>query len=56
MTIAKMIKEIEKRRDAVGKERDKLDTLLNEITNLRDSCEMAWHDLQSAIDSLSEHA
>lgn len=56
MTFARMIKLIEKRRDAVGKERDKLDAMVDELMALRETCDAAWHDLQSAIDHLSEQA
>ena len=56
MTYKKMIREIEKRREAVGKERDKLDELIDELSALRESCDSAWHDLRSAVDALSEHA
>ena len=56
MRITTMIKEIEKRRDAVGKERDRLDELIGELEGLRDSCDRAWCDLQSARDALSELA
>lgn len=56
MRISTMIKQIEKRRDAVGKERDRLDDLIGELEGLRDSCDRAWDDLQSARDALSELA
>jgi prefoldin subunit 5 len=51
-----MIKQIEKRRDAIGKERDKLNEMISEMETLRDCCERAWDDLQTARDALSEHA
>ena len=54
MNIKTMIKEIEKRRDAIGKERDKLYDLINELEGLRDSCDRAYDDLYAAIDALSE--
>jgi hypothetical protein len=56
MTFAKMIKLIEKRRDAIGKERDKLNELIGELEALRDCCDRAWDDLQNAADALSEQA
>ena len=56
MRIATMVKQIEKRRDAVGKERDRLDDLIGDLTGLRESCERAWDDLQRARDALSEQA
>ena len=56
MTYKRMIREIEKRRDAVGAERDKLDYLIAELEGLKSSCERAWDDLQSARDALSELA
>ena len=56
MTFARIIKQLEKRRDAVGKERDKLGNLIAELDGLRDSCNRAYDDMQHAIDALSEHA
>ena len=47
-------KEIQKRMDAVAKERDKLDDLISEVTDLRDDCEEAWDCLVNARDALSE--
>ena len=49
-----VIKEIEKRQTAVGRERDKLDDLISELEQLRDNCQTAWDDLQHARDALSE--
>jgi len=49
-----MIRQIEKRRVAVGKERDKLDELIGELTQLRDNCQTAYDDLWHARDALSE--
>jgi hypothetical protein len=54
MKIAQIIKQIEKRRDAVGMERDRLDALIGELTDLKENCEEAWDDLQRARDALSE--
>lgn len=45
---------LEARQDAVAKERNKLDTFLDEAEMLRDSCERAWDSLQDARDALSE--
>ena len=56
MTFARMIKLIEKRRDAVGKERDKLYDLIQELSMLHERCEKAYDDLEYAIEALSEHA
>lgn len=54
VTIKNAIKQIEKRMVAVGKERDKLDDLINELEHLKENCTDAYYDLQSARDSLSE--
>ena len=54
MRISTIIKHIEKRRDAVGKERDKLDHMIADLEGLRDCCDAAWDDLQHARDALSE--
>ena len=56
MTYKQMVKELEKRRTAIGKERDKLLELHSEIDNLLDSLELADENLQSAIDALSQFA
>lgn len=56
MRVSTMIKKIESRRDDIGKERDKLDDMIAELEALRDCCERAWDDLQSARDALSELA
>jgi len=56
MRTATMIKKIEQRRDAVGRERDKLDDLISELEELRDCCDRSWQDLQAARDALSELA
>lgn len=56
MTYKQMVKELEKRRTAIGKERDKLLELHSEIDNLLDSVELAEENLQSAIDALSQFA
>ena len=49
-----MITQIEKRRDQVGKERDKLDDMIAELEGLRDCSQRAWGCLQDARDALSE--
>lgn len=54
MTYKKMIVELEKRRTAIGKERDRLLDLQGEVDNLLDSLESADDSLQSAIDALSQ--
>ena len=56
MRTATMIKAIERCRDAIGKERDKLDDLSGELEELRETCQSAWDDLQRARDALSEWA
>lgn len=39
---------------AVAKERDKLDEAIADMEQLRECCDRAWEDLQSARDALSE--
>lgn len=56
MRTSKVIKQIEKRRDAVGKERDKLDAMIGDLDALRATCDEAWDYLQRARDVLSEQA
>ena len=54
MKTTTMIKEIEKRMVAVGKERDKIDEIIGNATDLKESCERAYDALQEARDALSE--
>jgi hypothetical protein len=58
MITAKQVKSWDKklaeRQAAIGKERDKLDDVISELEGLRESCERAYDDLQSARDALSE--
>lgn len=54
--VTEIITQIEKHRDAVGAERDRLDSFIDELSALRDTCEKAWDDLQRARDALSEQA
>ena len=56
MRTSKVIKQIEKRRDAVGKERDKLDAMIGDLDALRATCDEAWDYLQRARDVLFEQA
>ena len=53
-TIQGWDRKIKARQDAVAKERDKLDEVIDEITMLRESCDKAWDSLQDARDALSE--
>lgn len=48
------IKSLEKRKTAIGKERDRLSAWLMEIDQLIETCERAYEDVQAAIDALSE--
>lgn len=54
MTNKKFISELNKRLAAVGKERDRLRDLSDELGSLLDSCERGYGYLQDAIDALSE--
>ncbi len=53
-TIKSWDAKIKERQDAVAKERDKLDDVIQEIGMLRENCDKAWEALQSARDALSE--
>lgn len=53
MNLKQAMQVIEKRQKAVAAERDKLDDAIGELTDLRESCEEAWDDLQRARDALS---
>ncbi len=55
-TIRQMIKQLETRRDAIGRERDKLRELLSDWADLADNCDSAYEDIDHAIDALSQHA
>jgi hypothetical protein len=48
-------KNIESHQKAIAKRRDKLDEFIDELSGLRECCDQAWNDLQSARDSLSEY-
>jgi hypothetical protein len=56
MTPKQFIKQVEKHRDAIGKERDKLRELIGGAEDLAFASEEAMDALNSAIDSLSELA
>lgn len=47
---------LEKRRDAIGAERDKLRELIGEWEDLADSCDTAYDCVNRAIWALSEYA
>lgn len=54
MKVKSWMKTIETHMAAIAKERDKLDEAISEMEGLRENCDSAWNDLQSARDSLSE--
>ena len=54
MKIKSWIKQIEVRQAAIGKERDKIDAMIEEMSGLKECCDRAWDELQNARDSLSE--
>lgn len=47
---------LKKRRDEVGRIRDKLRSDLQELEALADSCSRAYDDLDNAVEALSEYA
>jgi hypothetical protein len=53
---ASCVKELERRRTALGKERDKLRALVDEYEALKDSADDAYDNLTYAIQRLSEYA
>lgn len=53
MKIKKLLKEIKKRENALANQRDKLDDLIDGLKDLREDCDEAWENLQSARDALS---
>jgi prefoldin subunit 5 len=56
MNYKAVIRAIEKRRDAVEKERDKINQMIDDLEALRDTCDEALHNLQLAVDALSQQA
>jgi hypothetical protein len=54
--IASWKKKIEKRRDEVGKMRDKLRDDMDEMDMLKECCDRAVENMDAAIDALSELA
>lgn len=53
MNYKQMISKIERQKNAIGKERDKLDDLISELANLKDDCDQAYDLLEEARDALS---
>jgi DNA repair ATPase RecN len=53
-TYTKMVAQILKSQERIAKERDRLRDIAEEAESLREDCDMAWQDLQCAIDKLSE--
>jgi hypothetical protein len=47
-------KKIEKQMATIAKERDAIDSLINDLISLNDSCERAYDALHEARDALSE--
>lgn len=56
MNVKRLMATLEKRRVAIGAERDKLRDIISEYLDLAETCERAADDLQNAIDALSELA
>ena len=54
MRISTLIRHLEKRMEALGKERDKLRDLYDEVGDARDHATLAVEDLGHVIESLSE--
>ena len=52
--IKSIIKGIDKHMAQVAKERDQLDTFIDELSSLKEDCSNAWDSLQDARDALSE--
>ncbi len=50
---AKIVKNIEKHMNQIGKERDSLDDMIDQLNSLKEDCEQAWDCLQEARDALS---
>ena len=51
-----VLRQLEKRRDAIGKERDRLQLVIDEYETLLAPCKTAMEDINMAIQSLSEQA
>ena len=56
MTLKSIMKQLEKHRDRISKERDSLRDVVLEYESLAEVCDTAIEDLNRAIDSLSEQA
>lgn len=54
MKTTNWVEQIEKRKAAIAKERDKLDEAISEMEGLREDCDEAWHCLDNARDALSK--
>lgn len=54
LSLAAFIRRLEKQMTAIGVERDKLDDLISEASELLEDCNEAKDNLQRARDALSE--
>jgi hypothetical protein len=54
MTAKAIVKKLQKRLTAIGKERDRLRDLEDEVLTLKESCEEGYDNLERAIDALSQ--
>ncbi len=50
-----LVKQLEKAREAIGRERDKLRDMQDDVNTLFKSCEEGYQALDDAISKLSEH-
>ena len=48
--------ELQKRRDALGAERDKLQSMIDDLTALHESCEEAIAYIEDAVQAMSRYA
>lgn len=55
-SIAKIKRDLERHRDRIGKERDKLRDAISDWEELERACSEAYDDIHCAIDRLSELA
>ncbi|MFA5340279.1 MAG: hypothetical protein WC332_00740 [Clostridia bacterium] len=50
-----LVKQIEKHKNNIAKERDALNDLISEFEDIAYNCDSAGHSLQEAIDELSQY-
>lgn len=54
-TVARLIKDVEKQKERIGRERDKLRDLTSELESILEDCDDAVANLEAAADAMSKY-